>query len=263
MDDKPMDFKGAFKAWVGTVDPGEHPADETLRDYALGRLEPAEKEHVQEHLVHCRSCLDLFRDLRAFSSSAEPSAEAKVANFEAAAFWRTLQSRLEESEPEVAKPAAVASRTLPRRARGWQIPALLAACLAFVALGVTSLQQGKTIAELRNPRANVDIHDLYLDTSERSGVGPVAEKVLSPAAGLILFTPRDPGEYEDYRVTILDDGGGEVWSDHGFVADPDDGSFTLWLPPGFLAPGDYAVRLFGIGSSGAETIEEYGLRIKR
>ena len=261
MDDKAIDFNVAFGAWAGAADRGEHLADEVLRDFQAGRLEAAEKARVQDHLAVCRDCLDLWKDLRAFSVAAAPRQETP-ADFEAAAFWRTLRPGRESAGSEAGERIAAgpASRTA---GAGWRTPAMLAASLAVAALGITSLNQSRTIAELRDPRANVEIYDLYLDTSERSGAGPAKERVLSPSAGMILFTPRDPGSHADYEVAILDAEGQRVWGDRGFVADPDDGSFSLWLPPGYLEPGDYAVRLSGVDGGDPKLIEEYALHIER
>jgi hypothetical protein len=261
MDDKAIDFKVAVGVWAGAADRGEHLADEVLRDFQAGRLEPVEKDRVLDHVARCRDCLDLVNDLRAFSAAALPRAETAAADFEAAAFWRTLRPRLEREPPETLEVAAVARPA--RSGGGWRTPALLAAALAVAALGITSLQQSRTISELRRPRANVEVYDLYLDTSERSGTGPAPERVLSPSAGVIVFTPRDPGSHADYEVAIVDPGGGRVWAARGFVADPDDGSFSLWLPPGFLSAGEYAVRLSGIDGGDSELIEEYALHVER
>ncbi len=263
MDDKAIDFKVVFNAWAGATDPGEHLADEVLRDYLTGGLEPAEREGVQDHLILCRSCLELVDDLKAFSAAADPRPDSAPADFEAAAFWRTLRPRLESGERQAEEQTVERPVNSRSATAGWRTPALLAASLAVAVLGITSLNQSRTIAELRSPRANVDIYDLYLDTSERSGSGSASERVLSPSAGMILFTPRDPGDYPDYEVTILDDGGHRVWSDRGFVSDPDDGSFSLWLPPDYLASGEYKVRLSGVDGGDAELIEEYVLQIER
>jgi len=134
MDDKAIDFNVAFGAWAGAADRGEHLADEVLRDFQAGRLEAAEKARVQDHLAVCRDCLDLWKDLRAFSVAAAPRQETP-ADFEAAAFWRTLRPGRESARrpgsgspraPRAVPPAPAGGRRRcsprPWRWRHWGSP---------------------------------------------------------------------------------------------------------------------------------------------
>ncbi len=254
------DFKRSLAAWAEEEGRASdrHPPDETLRDYRAGLLAPADREPVEEHLALCRPCFDLAADLGAFSRARRAAGEptAAVADFEAAAFWRTLRPRL-------------AAPPRSRRAGAWRLPTAVAASVLVTALGfsfwVNSQQRALAasearIAALETPRPNTRIYDLYLDTSERSGDSR-PQPVEVPAGSMLILTPHDAGDYPQYDVEILDATGSSVWAGSGFAADPADGTFTLWLPPEFLTPGEYRVRLVGRGPDTSELIEEYGMRM--
>ena len=260
------DFKRSLAVWAeeeGRASDG-HPSIETLRDGRAGLLAPKEKESLEEHLVACRQCFDLAQDLEAFSQARQAAAgpPPEVADFETAAFWRTLRPRLEvPSEPTVVQP--------PTHRRGvWRLPTAVAASVLLTALGFSfwvgsqhrALAESEVrIAALEKPRPNTRIYDLYLDTSERSGESS-PQPVEVPAGSMLILTPHDTGVYPGYAVEIHDSEG-KVWADDGFAADPADGTFTLWLPPDFLPPGEYRVRLLGRGAETDELIEEYGVRM--
>ncbi len=270
---KKADFKRSLAAWAEQERRAsdDHPTAAALDDYRRGVLPPAAKEELKEHLVLCHPCFDQVRDLDAFhrvrSADGGPASRSPaVADFETAAFWRTLRPRLEArpATPAVRRPGG-------RRSGAWRLPAAVAASVLVTALGFSfwvgsqhrALAASEArLAALQAPRPNARIYDLYVDTSERSGENR-PQPVEVAAGSMLILTPRDAGDYPEVAVEIYDAAGSQAWAGSGFAADPVDGSFTLWLPPELLPPGDYRVRLVGRGADTSELIEEYEVRMVR
>lgn len=281
MDKEAIDFRTMLAAWADAEKgaSGGHPSARELSDYRTGRLAAADQRRVADHVVLCRQCFDALPDLAAFEEAAADR-DSVPADFEAAAFWRTLQPRLEDlrdaEAPEVAERAAAGrvSQEEPRRRaaagyRRWGVPAALAVSLVAAVLGWTAWTQHRTvkeheqtIAEFRAPRPNVEIYDLFEDTSVRSGAVS-SESVEASEPATLILTPQDPGAFADYEVRILDGSEELKWSRRGFRKDPEDETFSLLLPPGFLTPGEYRVQLWGLeAGEEARLIEEYVVQSK-
>jgi hypothetical protein len=288
---KASDFKTAFAAMMRaepSVADG-HPTIDELIAYRAGELPATERERLQEHLAACKECFEELRELDAFA--AVPTAEAAVSgsgvvDFEVAAFWRQLRPQLalepgSEEEPSTPEPTVAATgstpstvtvRRIPATTPLWRRPAAIAASFLVTVVGLGALlllqqhrlaDQGQTIAELTRPRPNPEIFDLYPDGSERSGAASEIRSFEGPAGATLIITPREPGDYPDYRVEIVDADGEEVWSGSGFEKHPVDGTFSLWLPPGAFPPGEYRVRLSGVAGGSSELLEEYVVHLSR
>jgi len=295
---KASDFKTAFADMMRSEPPaaGEHPTIDELIAYRAGELPETERERLQEHLAACKECFEKLRELDAFAAA--PSAVGAVSgsgvvDFEVAAFWRQLRPQLElepgsVEEPSSPEPAtattsaapateptpteSAAVRRIPAATPLWRRPAAIAASFLVTVVGLGALlllqqhrlaDQGRTIAELTRPRPNPEIYDLYPDGSERSGAASEIRSFEGPAGATLIITPREPGDYPDYRVEIVDAGGEEVWSGSGFEKHPVDGTFSLWLPPGAFPPGEYRVRLQGVDEGSTDLLEEYAVHLSR
>jgi anti-sigma factor ChrR (cupin superfamily) len=44
--------------------PGPHPDTDTLRQYAAGKLTPAEEQRIEAHTLDCERCSELVEGLR-------------------------------------------------------------------------------------------------------------------------------------------------------------------------------------------------------
>jgi flagellar motor protein MotB len=121
-----------------------HPLDADLVDYLNGRLVDPACESIQEHLVVCDQCLELFKDMRNFFDGHRPDEQLITADI--ASEWRGLWNRIQE-EPLPHQPAdiPVSARLRP----GWEVMAALAATLLLVfGLSLWALSQRRQKQEL-------------------------------------------------------------------------------------------------------------------
>ncbi len=230
-----------------------HPDPETWIAYAAGEATTG-VEDLQDHLAHCRRCLDLVLDLNAFAAPAGP--DRGVAELEKAAVWRTLRRSLQGE----------------RRGRWPAMAAIAASLVAALGLGSWTLQQrtiGRLedrIADLSRPRADVVIRELNPGARQRgagsadAGAANVADLGLATAPITLVLHLTEPAEYPDYRLDVLDAGGTRVWSRRGLAPSEVD-SFYLSLPPHALASGRYELRLFGVDAGREDLLETYPIRL--
>lgn len=249
---------------------GDHPEVDELIAYHTGELAEADERRIQDHLVTCRDCLEHLLELDAFTGSgtesgpegrtggaAEAAAGAGAADFETAAAWRALRSRLPAGPSRVPRRAAVLAASL---------------AVAVVGLAVVALDQrrevgelSRRVAELSQPQPGAAIVDLYPASALRSEGAP-REAFELPAAGyttLILNLPQNLTESagsDRYSVEILDAGGGLLWS--GGALEPTRfGTLRLGLPGGFLPAGGHSLRLYRLDGEQRRPVESYPIRV--
>ena len=71
MSDEIIDsLKQAFMKEANNT-PDECPMADQVSDYAFGELGPDDSSEVQEHLKSCRSCLDMYMDIKMAEEEAE------------------------------------------------------------------------------------------------------------------------------------------------------------------------------------------------
>jgi hypothetical protein len=245
MSEGPIDLKATLvEAIDETWRASAHPDPEDLERLRRGELEEERAEPLREHLLGCRECMTRWQSPEAF-------ADAAVGEFERAAFWRGLKSRIEADagEPKEASRTSVGSWL--QRFSPW----LAAACLVAVA-GLSAWVRTQQ-HELSRPRANAPIYDLDAAFEPRDGS---AQELLEVPAGIgftLVVTP-DAAAAGPYELGIVDASGREVHTVRGLVPHPVDRTFSLWLPAGALAAGDYRLELRG---GGRQPIESYGLRV--
>jgi hypothetical protein len=244
---------------------GGHPGVEELIAYHGGGLDEDDQRRIQDHLVTCRDCLDHLLELEEFAGAVgageraegeavrarEPARDGGAADFETAAAWRAMRSRLPADEPV----------RLPR----WAGALAAALALAAVGLGLFALGQHREtsalrdrLAELSRPQPGAAIVDLYPPSAVR-GAGEGAPAVELPAgrgwATLILHLP-DGERYERYEVEIVDSAERTLWSDGAFEASR---LYTLrlGLPSGYLPPGEHSLRVYGIAGDRRNPVQSY------
>ena len=226
-----------------------HPPLEDLILYGEGRLQPEAADALREHLSHCPQCVALVLDRQAFDDSVPLESEG-VSDFERAAAWRALQTRL------------------PRRsAWRWQI-AVAAAVLAAV-LGLSTLEHQRrsieelraTVTELSSPQANTPIFDLRPGAALRSTTVST-EKLLVPEGSsftlilnLLQAAPKGP-----FTARLL--AAGDVVSKvEGLQPDEFD-TLTLMIPRDLLIPGSYTVEVWSPADLDAKTpLETYSIEV--
>ncbi|HEX6861937.1 MAG TPA: hypothetical protein VF414_03920, partial [Thermoanaerobaculia bacterium] len=158
---------------------------------------------------------------------------------------------------------------LPRRGGegrgegGWDRLRPLAAMLVISTMALSGwvAYLRDQVKDLSRPQLNAPILDLYPAGSTR-GEGPAMQAV-PPDVRLftVVLNPAGRPAFEEYELEILD-AGGVVRRDGGLKPNPY-GSFSATLSRDLLGPGDFRVRLVGIGPGGGrQTVEEYALRIE-
>jgi hypothetical protein len=143
----------------------KHPLDAELVDYLNGRLADSACENIQEHLVVCDQCLELFRDMRNFFDAHRR--DEQMITEDITSEWRGLWNRIKE-EPQRHQPAAIPVRSRFRPGSAVMV-GLAAAVLLVFGLGLWALSQRlqkqelaarlagaeKQTAELQIERANL------------------------------------------------------------------------------------------------------------
>ena len=170
-----------------------HRAGRLLSPYLDGELLPKEAAAVQEHLLECAACREVYEQLRATKALlgelpvAEPPAE----------FWTTVRG------PEMHRvaPAAPSSAAGLARLRFWsptlrrRMAWVVAAAVAVIALALTPLIKG-TVDRLHAAEIGVDLyvreHALHMSTqplTDRAYLGVVA----GDADLVLVGEPARPG----------------------------------------------------------------------
>ena len=251
MHQKP-DFKTSFVALMEEQEVGDHPPAEALAAYRDGDLAAEEEARVRGHLLACRECMELARDLDLLTGARGSPASAD--RFEVAAFLRSLQPQL------AANP--------PRAKTSWRFPLSVAASLVLAVVPLTWwLSRGsadrETFAQLSQPRPNVPIFDLYEDSSRRTGGPAEVRELRLDRGGMLILTPGGGETWARHEVRIYDSEDTLVWTVADLEPDPDDETFTLWIPPGGLAPGGYRLELHGRDGERAERIAVFFVEVVR
>lgn len=233
-----------------------HPAPEELLAYRDGELPASEQQRVEGHLVACPHCLELFLDLGRLSDPGFVG-EHGITAAKKAADWQAVQARL-------APPRRRPARFLASPGPAWALAAAL--LIAVVGLSLRTRQLQQSVEDLSRPQLNAPVVDLFSASPLRGGEGEAAVVELAPASRFftLILSPKGSPDHAGYRLEILDSGGKTVWSADGLKKDRH-GSFTLILARGFLDPGEYRLRLYGLGGSGdrGKLIEELRMRIDK
>jgi len=249
------DFKTSFIALLDATQKASdaHPSDGELIAYHEGELSTEERAPLRDHLVECRQCFELLRDLESFSAATRRAPEAP-AKLEEAAFWRTLKPQLAASGPP---PGLRPVRTW------WQVPAAMAATFILTVMGFSGWIASRQVSQ-HQPRPNVVLYDLVENTSERTGRVNRPLEIMSDDESILILTPDSGLVHGGYQLRILDAEGKLVSVVEGLEKDSRDETFTLRLPPDFLPPGAYRVELYGRGGGGGgseELIADYRIQV--
>lgn len=238
-----------------------HPAPEELLAYRDGELPGSEQARVEDHVVACPHCLELLLDLGRLSDPGF-AGEHGVTAARKAADWQAVQARLAAVTAPREAPRRRPARFLASPGPAWALAAAL--LIAVVGLSLRTRQLQRSVEDLSRPQVNAPVVDLFSASPLRGEEGEAAVVELAPASRFftLILSPKGSPDYAGYRLEILDSGGRTVWSADGLEKDRH-GSFTLILARGFLDPGEYRLRLYGLGGRGdrGKLIEELRMRI--
>jgi hypothetical protein len=207
-----------------------HIAQDVLEEYALGHLNEAEEEVVEEHLLLCHECQDRLGDIDDFVRAlrvASPAVEAGPSR---------AKTRIQERLWGLAG-------ALP----AWK-PMYAAGALA-AALAIIILAPGQRRPD--GPAVEVSLEAI------RGGSPGGAEAV----AGRPLVLRIDLKGLEGvstFAIEIADVGGAQIWRAN---VDGRGGGFLQVKPGVTLRTGDYWVRAYDEKAPG-ELLREFGLRVR-
>ncbi len=258
---------------------GAHPTSDTLLAYHDRQLGDADAEGIREHLALCGGCIQRALDLEPLCRRAVSKGRARSST-KAAEAWQSTRRALvwqglPRAAPAKAEPAAWRSLLGPRLAYASAAIFLL----TTVGLSLRLVDTDRALSELRQPRANVVLADLYplADGGLRAGQSerlPVATETDDDL--VLILHLLDPGSYTGYRaeavrLPLSEDLSGPppaaatqgredpvVWSTDTLERSPE-GDFTVLLPRRLLATGRYLIRLYGMRGERPEALAEYVL----
>jgi hypothetical protein len=256
------------------------PANDLLAHYR-GELDPALRERMESHLIACPACRERLRDVADFFEPIREDEEA-LPVVDPESEWNRLWLRVEGASGATKKQPVPIRSSTPR----WMMA--MAACLV-IGLSLTvvwalgwrgqlrqieaenrrlrqeSERDQQQIAQLRAPRANVSIHDVFsADSISRSAGAGTVNRVAVPggAAFTLILNGEGVRNLPEYAIEIMDGQGRSVWKAQGLKRGAL-GNFALTFDSSFLAPGEYRLRLAGKTNAGYEPLTEYRVAISR
>ena len=204
---------------------GEHAGDEKLELYSMGRLEGAQLEAIEEHLLVCASCQDRLADTDIYVRAAR-AATAKLA-----------------ADPRQESPGFLGR--LRALALSYE-PILITAAIAVVLIGVF------WIARPSPERLNPPVAAVVLETARGESTAATVSRDSRP------FLRIDVSELppsSSYHVELVNARGEAIWHSD---ATPSGGKLGVTMEK-TLAGGTYWVRLYSPAPERA-LLREYGLR---
>lgn len=263
MDLRPIDHADDLRACVRalTADarraPEAHPSADELVRYHERTLGPEEADGVRDHLALCPECARRGLDLAGFLAA--ELGDEDLADHAGPPDWDAMRQVLVREGLLDARRSAFEGIRSPRLA--YAMAALFFA--ASVALALWLAMVHRTLDELIQPRANVQLVDLFADsaTQRDQSLASPATAVGSGDSLLLILNFHDPGSYAGYRVEITHPDGRVIWSSDALERSPD-GNFTVLVSRRRLAAERYLVRLYGTDGSRKHPLADYTLLLQ-
>lgn len=234
--------------------PGPHPDTDHLVAYHEGTLHPGEMQRVQNHLVACRECAALLADLEGLGDP-DFGAEAEIPPDADERMWEAVWAEIRGKGGRGRLFPFPAREPLP----GWVRTLAAMLVISTMALSGWIAHLRDQVEDLSSPQLNAPILDLY-PGSTRGESSTVQTVPADARLFTVVLNVQGRPAFKEYELEILE-GRETVLREAGLKPNPF-GSFSATLSSDLLGPGDFRVRLVGIGSS-RHTVEEYALRIER
>jgi hypothetical protein len=252
-----------------------HPSLDELSAYRAGRVTPAVRESIRDHVSLCGECLQALLALGDRAVAAGPPGAASnsaAANATAPAegpppferVWRqflTIRAAhvngtaADNEAPEEAEDQPGAMRRLaPPR------PALL----GFAAGVVFAVAIGWLWWSFA-ARPEITVNEpLWTLVAVRDDPSAVEHRRIPPDARQVtlVLTLLDAGDHAGYRVEVRERRGGQLVFGVGGLRWRPELGFRLDVPRELLPPGSYRVELFGIDRGRETDLAKYGLDIE-
>jgi hypothetical protein len=241
-------------AAAGRAEHPGHPEPDELVDYTLGRLAPAAKARLEQHLAVCAECtralLDLEELAKALPGHDEPPAE------EMARAWEQLAARLGWR-----RAAGGGARRPAPRAIEFALAASVLLCLGLLAWNLT-LRRCFELA--RQPGANLQLVELAPIASGRErGPEHVPEVVIRPRVARVVLRLNlgDLRDFPRYTLSLQGPAGRPLWRELD-ARRGEDGAFLVEVAPRTLAePGLYRLHLEAQRGGEAVPLADYAWRV--
>ena len=241
-----------------------------LTEYHEGAGAPGQRESIQSHLVNCEACRRMLLDISAFF---DPPREDETAlnRGEVEAEWQRLQPKIAAPKQQRRFPVLmwlpVAASVLLAVVAGWMQVHWRRAENANRQLAARLYAERsratREIAELRRPRLDGSIHDVFsTEFLQRSGAGGKANAIQAAAGGPVTLILNGAGQprHAGYALEILDGAGRMLWRGEDLKRGAD-GNYLIALPAGFLGPGEYRFVIL-VKAAAYERVAEYAVAVR-
>lgn len=240
---------------------GARPTVDDLVAYLDGDLDPDRAAEVRGHLVVSPDLSKDLVDLEAMLTA--PKTPRADVDLETRAAWSEFSSRLDGVEGGGdAGPEDNLGRR-PFRSGWWAVAA--STTLAVVGFGGVAVQHGElqTLRQenlaLRSPLPDARAVDLLPRSGVRGGALTGPEPLLPGQPLTLILNPVDIGGFAAFEADLVDSDAKILWT--GPLNPTAFGTLGLGLPGGFLPPGDYEIRLHGLGDGERTPLETFAFRI--
>ena len=284
--ERPGDFEAYMKAAARRLDvaAGQCATDAQLMAHLRGTESADFRTSIESHLVSCPYCRQRLLDAQEFLEPDRPG-EAVLTAVDIEQDWKLLGQRI----------GFVRERANDLRRAGWRSGLLAIAASILLALGFSagwgvqyarqnsgveqalrraedenrrSRQQleadRQQLAQLRLPRVNTAIYDVFSNESLSRGAGkPQTNRIQlsNNKTYTLILNGQGQKTFSQYAAEIVDDRGGQVWRTEDLQRGSDR-NFAVTFPPGFLTEGNYRLELSGKAPGGYQKIAEYVLSIQ-
>jgi hypothetical protein len=207
---------------------GGHPSDALLEEYTFGRLTEGEAERLEEHYLHCDSCLEALEETESQVAVIRSSfaREALTPRKQPMSFWDKL---------------------------GWKAKGTWLAYQLPIASGALALVCVIGISQFRSSTPSPSPTPIMLASFR--GSSPVTQARGPAGRPLELrLDASDVAAQPSFRLELVDEAGSLQWNG---TAAASSGQVLAQVPVGLRA-GQYWVRLY---SHESELVREFGLRL--
>jgi hypothetical protein len=237
---------------------GGPPNPEELLAYRDGRLDPAERQRIEERIAVHPDAARALADLAAFPDVEPAPGTPELSDEEIGDRWQAFRQKL----PELPEPAPVIARG--ERRRSFFTLKLAAAILVSLAVGgIAGFLGGRASPsrDLEESAINVRIAELAPEGEGGARSAPITLEMPEGAEELVLVLsfPAQK-DFSDYEAEIVDGQGVRVWAREG-LRPTVMGTFQVSFRAGALKPGPLRLRLYGREGRGRTMIASYALRL--
>ena len=252
------DLSKSLKAIMATKrdEWGGPPSPEELLAYRDGRLDPAERQRMEERIAVHPEAARALADLAAFPNVEAAPGTPELSDEEIGDRWQAFREKL----PELPKPAPVVA--MRDRRRSFFTLKLAAAILMSLAIGgIAGFLGGRASRDLPGSAINVKTAEPAPEGEGESRSAPsILEMPESSEELLLVLRLPAQKDFPAYAAEIVDGRGVRVWA-RGGLRPTEIGTLQMSFPAGALPSGRLRIRLFGGEGEEKKLIGTYEVRL--